>query len=1610
MKSPQSFTALSLSAALAVGLVLLFWTEAGQRGGHGNGELLNRSENPAGTVQEQPLGSQAARLAAPIVKPGEESLLPAFKVVAMLPEPYLPKAPWEEVQTPAATRMVNGTAVIDPQSWRDLTQLQPGERLSLPTLRGALRATVMSRQQHPAEGKLWIAGKLGSLSAGTFAFYRDEATGFIGGEVLDHLNRKAYQIIQHEDGRTLLQERPLEAVICAGMPREPKRFAAPASNAVYNVVVPALDSLPSATAVLYIDFDGETVTDPRWNGGETIVALPAVMGGQPITPQQITEVWAAVAEDFAPFNVSVTTIASRYANAPLARRMRCIQTPTNDAAPSAGGVAYLESFSLSGNYSADIPCWSFNSGDVNVMAMTISHELGHTVGLIHDGLGPPLGNQEYYGGHGTNPTGWGAIMGAPFGMLVTQWSKGEYYAANNTEDDLAVITRPQNFPFRTDEAGGTRGTASNVSDLLLGQLNERGILSDPADVDMYRFTTAGGAVQIQGQAPALPEANIDVKLRLLNSTGVEVAVSDPAQSLAAVISANLAAGEYFIEVSGSSWGTPLSATDTVGWTSYGSRGQYLIAGSFPPLPALPVFTQQPLSPPAPILEGRPVSFVAAAISNVRATYQWFKVVGGISSPVNGARSPTLRISAVNATHIADYFLRVTNSEGFVDSDLVTLEVVLKPRIATPLAATLTLASGSPLSLAPVLTGTAPMAVQWFKNGKALVGQTGTTLDFAALAWADEGTYHYTVSNAAGSLKSGNTRLTVQSVPLFLSLPALFAVPLNGKATLVAQVGGSPTLRYQWTKDGMDIPGATSPKLNLNGLPATAGMYALRVTNNFGVETSSPTTVVVDARLRITQHPLGGSFTRGDAISLSVVTEGDEPITYQWQFNGVDIPGATARIFDIPSATWFNNGSYRVVIQNRVSKVTSKSATLRISSRPEFVLEPVDAKAARGGTHAFVANAVGTPRIRYQWFKDGSPLPGATSSRLSLRNLDTANEGDYHVVATNDLGFLASATASLVVEDAPRILTQPLAGFFPVGGNVAANVQTSGAPLLQYQWQRNRRDIPGQTNAALTLPGATLANSGKYRVVVTNDVGKVFSREVSLTVQVAPNITVPPTDQTIFEGETAVLSVTATGTAALRYRWLLNGTEVSKARTLTLKDARADKQGSYVVEVSNLVGTVTSTPITLTINPVPAPTIARLIPLQLRPGEKFALTGSNLQFTRSLKVGGRSVSFVKLPGNQIVGTIPTSFTSGGAVVVTTLGGTSQAPNSLSVSGTATNDLFVNSRVVTGSKILSTTINIGYTIETNEPYPNRRRSAWWRWVAPTTGRYELTTEFSDYDTILAAYQGDDLAGLTFVGANDDDPRGGRTSRLNLSAVQGVTYRFVVDVFSATDEGGFTRFTLNPLPSSAPIEGEIVSSKAAAQPLALLPDSDQVSSDAAPQPGGSETVPDLELSAEEGGDIASSFVWRSKDHLALAGASSVTCSFEASLAQVAGGSASDDAFAWTFYGTDQQPLVALVLNALNGQWQVINAAGESTALEGQMQPDSLVGLELTADFKSGSWSLSLDGAVTHGSLALPMGAIPELQDVVMQANRGGSDARARLLCRHLKVTTQPSKSEQP
>lgn len=333
--------------------------------------------------------------------------------------------------------------------------------------------------------------------------------------------------------------------------------------------VPVFNSLPGAVAVAYLDMDGQVVSGTSWAGGATITAR-GVVGT--LSNAQMLEVCRRTAEDFSPFEINVTTEESVFLAAPSNRRIRCIITPDNEWYGSAGGVAYLNSFTWTG----DTPCWVFSdmlSNSPRYIAEATSHEIGHTLSLYHDGRLSPA--EGYYTGHGLGEVGWAPIMGVGYYQLLVQWSKGEYLSANNTEDDLSRITTLNGFGYRADQAGNTIATAAPLSGTS-GVRSASGILEATGDLDVFSFSTVGGSCSFTAAGDATSQ-NVDVLLEILDGSGAVIASANPDSLTDSTVAASLAAGNYFLRISGVGRGDVLGD----GYSNYGSIGQYSVSGNAP---------------------------------------------------------------------------------------------------------------------------------------------------------------------------------------------------------------------------------------------------------------------------------------------------------------------------------------------------------------------------------------------------------------------------------------------------------------------------------------------------------------------------------------------------------------------------------------------------------------------------------------------------------------------------------------------------------------------------------------------------------------------------------------------------------------------------------------------------------------------------------------------------------------------------------------------------------------------------------------------------------------------------------------------------------------------
>jgi hypothetical protein len=361
-----------------------------------------------------------------------------------------------------------------------------------------------------------------------------------------------------------------------------------ATRAVSGATGPAfeLHSRPGSNRVIYLDFDGHTITGTAWNAGgkpATVNVTPYDTDGSTsnwsTTEQDVVrDVWARVAEDYASFDVDVTTqepaaaAITRSGSSDQQYGTRVVIDPTSwyQSGCGCGGVAYVGVYDNTSQHSYYQPALVFTKGvgtGAKNIAEAAAHEAGHNVGLSHDGTA----SVGYYAGHGA----WAPIMGVGYSKAISQWSKGEYSGANNKEDDFAVMGQ-NGLALRADDHGNGTGDATA---LTLGTA-VAGIYANDSDVDTFRIDLSAGTFTFAANSAA-SGADLDIKLSLLNSSGAVVATADPASGqsnsatptgLSASISRQVAAGRYYLQVENTGYGNPLNT----GYSTYGSRGAYTV--------------------------------------------------------------------------------------------------------------------------------------------------------------------------------------------------------------------------------------------------------------------------------------------------------------------------------------------------------------------------------------------------------------------------------------------------------------------------------------------------------------------------------------------------------------------------------------------------------------------------------------------------------------------------------------------------------------------------------------------------------------------------------------------------------------------------------------------------------------------------------------------------------------------------------------------------------------------------------------------------------------------------------------------------------------------------
>lgn len=645
----------------------------------------------------------------------------------------------------------------------------------------------------------------------------------------------------------------------------------------------------------------------------------------------------------------------------------------------------------------------------------------------------------------------------------------------------------------------------------------------------------------------------------------------------------------------------------------------------------PVITQQPAS--LSVTQGQSASFTVGA-SGSPLNYYWRK--NGLSIP--GATNSSLTFSNVVFANSGNCTCLVSNFVGRATSSVAVLTVAAPPAITLQPSGG-TIGVGSDFTLTVTASGTAPLAYQWAKDSAPLTDATNTSFTITNAQTNDSGAYTVTVTNALGSITSSVANISVVYFPPQITDQPVGATVLVGSNfSLTVTATGTAPLLYQWSKDGVNLSGATDATYSVtNAVTNEAGGYSVVITNVAGGATSAVAQVNVGFAPVITQQPQSFTNNLGTSNAFAVVVTGSQPLLYQWFKDGVALANATNSLLPLPNLQSNQVGFYSVTITNIYGYAISSDALLSIPGVPPSFLPqgliayyPFNGNAndATGngndgavseallvkdrlgnansaynfnGTNSYIqVNKLvtsGQPFTWSVWFRPGSPDTNWNGSIINQGQQPVQispalfiNSGQAPSGLPGTISFYSYDSSEHHIYSSPRsawdtnswyqvVITLDAAGnsYLFVNGQVettATNIPF-GQQNSNFYIGANIGQSPGQQYFSGDIDDIRVYN----RALSSNEVPQLYAYESDL-----PVITSQPQPEIVPQGSAISFSVVATAQNPLIYQWSKDGLPLSNATntTLLLSNVQPSQAGLYSVAISNGFAGVISAPASLAV--------------------------------------------------------------------------------------------------------------------------------------------------------------------------------------------------------------------------------------------------------------------------------------------------------------------------------------------------------------------------------------------------------------------------------------------
>jgi hypothetical protein len=535
--------------------------------------------------------------------------------------------------------------------------------------------------------------------------------------------------------------------------------------------------------------------------------------------------------------------------------------------------------------------------------------------------------------------------------------------------------------------------------------------------------------------------------------------------------------------------------------------------------------------------------------------------------------------------------------------------------------------GQPLLIGPIVSGTQPLTYQWFQGGSKLPGQTNLDLTVASATFGDAGSYYVVITNAYGSVTSTVAQVTVGAMASSLyptgidtnGQPSAADIPDAHYAMLESSDAGFPgpnALVYEWNSPIQFSPGdgnygptnGYSTWIGLGGNSggfvgsSPAGPYTYRTT--FLLDQADPATMTLGGSVIFTGN-ITNILLNGKSTGIAMTPINSQFIPSPFSITNGFVPGLNTLDFCENLGGAGNTAIYVTQI-SAIGQALSPGLPVIIKQPANQTVRDANVTGP-GGVAKFSAIASGRPPLTYQWWADGSPLPGATNYTLNIFNPGAGAQGtNYSVVIANASGAVTSsppAVLTIVPTNQPPV-SPPLS--LAVFNDRPAAIQISylldvldsdpdhdplsftGADASSTNGTANGLNNVAQNGATLVytpVPGYTGVDQFTY--TIQDSSGAATAGDVNLLA-----LAEPAAFSAVLVGGTTNLGAGVTSVPpGYSFQWKFNGTNLpgATAAQLAISNAGVANVGAYVLSVADAEGNViSSSPARVALNGAPRP--------------------------------------------------------------------------------------------------------------------------------------------------------------------------------------------------------------------------------------------------------------------------------------------------------------------------------------------------------------------------------------------------------------------------------------